>query len=67
MNHRSTRRRLLRGPGSVLVTALVTALALVAGMPGTTFAWTSYTFSGTEESHLLADINQLRAANGLAR
>jgi uncharacterized protein YkwD len=66
MNHRSTRRRLLRGPGSVLVAALVTALALVAGTPGTTFAWTNYTFSGTEEGHLLTDINQLRAANGLA-
>jgi uncharacterized protein YkwD len=65
MTHRSSHRRLLRGPGSIALSALVSALVLVVAVPGMAFAWNNYSFSSTEESRLLTDINQLRAAHGL--
>ena len=64
MNHRTSTRRLLRGPASMAIAALVGALVMVVANPGVTYAWTNYTFSSTEESHLLTLINQLRASNG---
>ncbi|MBI3751999.1 MAG: hypothetical protein HY263_10155, partial [Chloroflexi bacterium] len=66
MTHRRPPARAFRGFGSMLAAALVTGLTLVIAMPGVAFAWNSYSFSSTEESRLLTDINQLRAANGLA-
>jgi hypothetical protein len=65
MTHRSSHRRLLRGPGSIALSALAAALVLVVALPGMAFAWNSYSFSSTEESRMLTDINQLRAAHGL--
>jgi uncharacterized protein YkwD len=64
MNTRRSTRRLLRGPGSIATAAIVAALAMVVANPGVTFAWSNYTFSSTEESHLLTLINQWRASNG---
>jgi uncharacterized protein YkwD len=66
MNHRRATRRLLRGPGSIGIAAVVAALVMVVANPGVTYAWTNYTFSSTEESHLLTLINQWRASNGKA-
>lgn len=42
------------------------ALVLVIASPGVVAAWSNYSFSGTEETHLLTLINQWRASNGLA-
>ena len=64
MNHRTSTRRLLRGPGSFVVAAVVAALVMVVANPGVTYAWTSYSFSSSDESSTLTLINQLRAANG---
>jgi uncharacterized protein YkwD len=65
MRHRSSSRRVFSGPSSIALAALVSGLVLVASMPGIAFAWNSYSDSPTEESRLLTEINQLRAASGL--
>ncbi|HEY2915713.1 MAG TPA: CAP domain-containing protein [Candidatus Limnocylindrales bacterium] len=64
MNHSRSTRRLLRGPGAIVVAATVAAFVMVVANPAPTFAWSNYTDSSTEESKLLTLINQLRAANG---
>jgi uncharacterized protein YkwD len=60
-------RRLFGGTGSTASLAIIAALVLVMSLPGLAFAaWAPYSFSSSEEGVMLTDINQLRAANGLA-
>jgi uncharacterized protein YkwD len=56
--------RLFAGRASAPSLAAIAALVLVVALPAPVFAWTNYSFSGTEEGHMLTLINQFRAANG---